>query len=92
MFAIVIISTCTALPIETKWRQWKEQHGKIYLNGKEEFQKKVTWARNARFIEDFNQREHSYSLAMNHFSDMVRAHAIYNGSSLPFLHPVSQRF
>ena len=69
---LVALATCSAVPIETEWDLWKEQHAKTYLNGKEEFEKKITWARNAKFIEDFNQGQRGYKLAMNHFSDMVR--------------------
>ena len=71
LLLIVVLSTCSALPIEVQWENWKKQHAKVYLNGKEEFQKKVTWAKNAKFVEDFNQEEHTYSLDMNHFADMV---------------------
>ena len=69
--ALVALSACSAVPIETEWDLWKERHGKAYLNGKEEFERKVTWARNTKFVEDFNQGQHSYMLAMNHFSDTV---------------------
>ena len=72
---VVALSSCSAVPIETEWKQWKEQHGKTYLNGKEEFQRKITWARNAKFVKDFNQGQHSYSLAMNHLSDVVSDHS-----------------
>ena len=68
---VVAIASCSAVSIETEWKQWKEEHGKTYLSGKEEFQKKITWARNANFIKEFNQGEHRYSLAMNHLSDVV---------------------
>ena len=71
-----IVSTCNALSIEDQWEQWKERHAKTYLNGKEEFQKKIVWAKNADFIEDFNKEEHSYSLAMNHFTDVVSVHKL----------------
>ena len=72
----VVVITCEALPIEEEWEQWKEQHAKSYLNGKEEFQKKVTWAKNADFIEEFNQQGHSYTLAMNHFTDVVSVYKL----------------
>ena len=73
LVVIVALSTCSAVPIETEWKQWKEKHGKAYLSGKEEFQRKITWGRNAEYIRNFNQGEHIYSLAMNHFSDVVRS-------------------
>lgn len=72
VIALVPIASCNALPIQDKWEQWKEQHAKTYLNGKEEFQKKVTWAKNVEFIQDFNRKENSYSLTINRFTDMVR--------------------
>lgn len=72
LFFITLASSCNALPIEDKWEQWKEQHAKTYLNGKEEFHKKVTWAKNVEFIEDFKGKENSYSLTINQFTDMVR--------------------
>lgn len=72
LLVIALVSSCNALPIEDKWKQWKEQHAKIYLSGKEDFQKKVTWAKNVEFIQDFNRKENSYSLTINRFTDMVR--------------------
>ena len=69
---LVALSVCSAVPIETEWELWKEQHAKTYLNGKEDFERKITWARNANFVKGFNQGQHSYTLAMNQFSDMVR--------------------
>lgn len=73
---IGILSTCSALPFEAQWEQWKKQHAKAYLNGKEEFKKKVVWAKNAKFIEEFNQEEHTFSLDMNHFADVVSINSI----------------
>lgn len=72
LFVIALVPSCNALPIEEKWELWKEQHAKTYLNGKEEFQKRVTWAKNVEFIQDFNRKENSYSLTINRFTDMVR--------------------
>ena len=71
LLVTVVISTSGAVPIETQWSQWKKQYAKTYLNGKDEFQRKLTWSQNAKFIEDFNQEEHSYSLALNQLSDLV---------------------
>lgn len=71
MLVAIMISTCDGLPIETQWKQWKRQHAKTYLNGKDEFQRKLNWSKNAKFVEDFNQEDHRFSLAINHFSDLV---------------------
>lgn len=73
LLVVATVSSCNPLAIEDKWEQWKEQHAKTYLSGKEEFQKKITWAKNADFIQDFNEKENSYSLTINQFTDMVRS-------------------
>lgn len=74
---IVILSTSSALPIEFRWEQWKKQHARTYLNGKEELIKKVTWAKNVKFVEDFNQEKHHFSLSTNHFADIVSESIIH---------------
>ena len=71
LLVLAVVSASSASPVETQWEQWKEQHGKSYLSGKDEFEKKMTWATNAKFIEDFNKEGHSYTLGTNHFTDVV---------------------
>lgn len=53
------------------WQEWKGQHGKKYLTREEELERRVTWARNLQYIENFNRENRSYKLGMNHFADMV---------------------
>uniref|UniRef100_A0A8C0MHN1 Cathepsin propeptide inhibitor domain-containing protein n=2 Tax=Canis lupus familiaris TaxID=9615 RepID=A0A8C0MHN1_CANLF len=57
------------------WSQWKEAHGKLYDKDEEGWRRTV-WERNMEMIEQHNQEysqgEHSFTLAMNAFGDMVK--------------------
>ncbi|CAD7691771.1 unnamed protein product [Nyctereutes procyonoides] len=60
--------------LDAHWSQWKEAHGKLYDKDEEGWRRTV-WERNMEMIEQHNQEysqgEHSFTLAMNAFGDMV---------------------
>lgn len=56
-----------------EWEQWKSQHGKSYGHQTEELERHVTWASNRKYIQEHNANADifGYTLAMNHFGDLV---------------------
>ena len=56
-----------------EWRQWKMVHKKGYRSEREEGERYAVWLANREFIMNHNtmQKEHGYSLSLNHFADLV---------------------
>ncbi len=56
-----------------EWNLWKAQHGKSYGCQKEELERHALWLSNKKYIEQHNANAHifGFTLAMNHFGDMV---------------------
>ena len=54
-----------------EWLQWKLQHGKAYASDEEEDMRLRVWRHNYRLIVAHNARNLSYTLALNHFADLV---------------------
>lgn len=57
-----------------EWELWKTQHGKSYAHKVEELERHMIWASNRKYIEEHNVNADTfgYTLAMNHFGDLVR--------------------
>ena len=58
-----------------EWNLWKGQHQKSYDNAVEELGRHLNWVANKKYIEVHNLNSHifGFTLAMNHFGDMVIA-------------------
>lgn len=56
-----------------EWNLWKGQHEKSYSSQLEELERHVVWLSNKKYIEQHNANSHifGFTLAMNHFGDMV---------------------
>ena len=56
-----------------KWHLWKTEHGKHYPSLEEEGERHRVWLSNRDYIERHNTNadHHGYSLALNHFGDLV---------------------
>lgn len=59
------------LQLDEEWFSWKRQHAKVYSSG-DEGSKWVVWRENYHKIQEHNKANHSFSLALNEFADMVR--------------------
>lgn len=57
--------------VNEKWQVWKEDHGKRFITEQEEMKRLEIWTNNLATIEEHNRQNHSYTLAMNHFGDLV---------------------
>lgn len=57
-----------------EWELWQTQHGKSYTHRVEELERHLIWASNRKYIEEHNANADllGYTLAMNHFGDLVR--------------------
>ena len=78
--AVVVACLCLVLPVSTlagglsvreEWQSWKEQHGKVFSSEEEETKRLGVWMNNMALIEEHNKQNHSFTLRMNHFGDMV---------------------
>ena len=56
-----------------EWHMWKSQHEKSYSSMREELDRHIVWLANREYINVHNQNAHvlGFTLAMNHFGDMV---------------------
>lgn len=62
-----------------EWNLWKAQHQKSYESDLHELDRHLVWLSNKKYIELHNANFHifGYTLAMNHFGDMVKILASY---------------
>ena len=65
-----------------EWLSWKSEHGKSYESELEELGKHVTWMANKKFIDIHNlyKEKFGFTLAMNHFGDLVSYDYNYHGN------------
>ena len=57
--------------VNEKWQAWKQEHGKLFSTEQEETQRMEIWMNNLAAIQEHNRHNHSFTLAMNHFGDLV---------------------
>ena len=57
--------------IEEVWQGWKEKHLKVYSSADEEGSRLSIWRDNYRKILEHNMANHSFTLGLNEFADMV---------------------
>ena len=82
--ALLSLALLAALAVQTaakgiqfshveEWHMWKSQHGKSYSSVREELDRHIVWLANREYINAHNQNAHilGFTLAMNHFGDMV---------------------
>ena len=56
-----------------EWNLWKAEHGKGYSSEREELERHLVWVANREYIAQHNANAEyfGFTLAMNHFGDMV---------------------
>ncbi len=62
--------------LEEDWFTWKRQHSKVYST-RDEGSKWKVWRLNYQKIEEHNKANHSFSLGLNEFADMVILNIIF---------------
>lgn len=70
LLGLLSLSLCASL--DQQWHSWKSQHSKSYGNEDEEDARRTVWYDNFKKIVDHNNANHSYSLGLNEFADLVR--------------------
>ena len=56
---------------DNEWNQWKYTQDRNYGSVEEEKARKEIFIDNLMYIEAFNKEEHSFTLGVNKFADMV---------------------
>ena len=92
MFLSVVALAAAAAKFEflEEWEMWKEQHGKGYQSEREELERHLVWLSNKKYIDQHNVNADffGFTLAMNHFGDLVSLLNIY---SHDLLHMFTQK-
>ncbi len=60
------------LQLQKEWLSWKREHSKVYYNTREEGSRWAVWRGNYQLIMEHNKNNHSFSLGLNEFADMVK--------------------
>ena len=61
----------TQLQLQEDWSGWKTLHSKSYFTGEEENSRWIVWRENYDKIMEHNKVNHSFSLGLNQFADLV---------------------
>ena len=70
LLCLTTLSVCSSL--DQQWHSWKSLHSKTYGDEGEENARRQVWYDNYKKIVEHNSANHSYSLALNEFADLVR--------------------
>lgn len=70
VLGLLSLSFCASL--DQQWHSWKSLHSKSYGNADVEESRRLVWYDNYKKIVEHNNANHSYSLALNEFADLVR--------------------
>ena len=75
LFAVFVFLTPLvsggAAMAEEEWQGWKERHLKVYSTQDEEDSRLSIWRENYQKIIEHNMANHSFTLGLNEFADMV---------------------
>ena len=71
---LLVAVASSSLEYGEEWDLWKAQHGKWYQSLGEERERHRVWLTNREYIEQHNANAdyHGYTLALNHFGDLVQ--------------------
>lgn len=69
---LALIGAVVCRTLDEQWHSWKSSHGKVYADTAEEMARRKIWLDNSARIEEYNRGNNSFSMALNHFADMVR--------------------
>merc|ERR1712183_926886 len=66
--AVLLLAGMAMSSTSTSWASYKLQHEKVYSN-EEDAARQYIWKKNVEMVEKHNSEEHSYTMAINKFSD-----------------------
>lgn len=69
---LLVLVECSHSTTDSLWSSWKQQHQKSYTNDIEEEMRRDIWNSNYKLIQQHNNLNHTYTLALNHLADLVR--------------------
>lgn len=75
LLLLSLTSSCCLGALEERlgeWQGWKEKHYKVYSSHGEEESRMEIWKQNYQKIIEHNMANHSFTLGLNQFADMVR--------------------
>lgn len=80
LLLVVSLGLCysSKLQLEEEWFSWKRQHYKTYHTEEEETSRWKVWKDNYRKIQEHNRANHSFTLGLNEFADMVNLALLAN--------------
>ena len=89
MLAAVVCSDVVQYQHPEEWQLWKTEHRKSYESQREELERHLVWLANREYINAHNKNADlfGFTLAMNHFGDMVRTLDITTCPSEPPSNP-----
>lgn len=78
LLVAVVATGQIKLQYPEEWQIWKTQHGKNYNSQREELDRHLLWLSNREYINTHNKNTHifGFTLAMNHFGDIVRTNCM----------------
>ena len=79
---ILLSVSAQGLSANGQWQQWKREHKKLFATEEEESRRFGIWKNNLAAIEEHNGQNHSFTLEMNHFGDLVRNACVYTGNNI----------
>lgn len=76
VFIVLLVASlaCSCLAIAEhaqEWQGWKERHYKVYSSPGEEDSRLAIWRENYKKVLEHNMANHSFTLSLNQFADMV---------------------
>ena len=77
VFIVLLVASlaysCLAITEHAQeWQGWKESHYKVYSSPGEEDSRLAIWRENYKKVLEHNMANHSFTLSLNQFADMVR--------------------
>ena len=68
---LALIGISFAAQLDVEWQQWKAKYGKVYQDDAEESVRKLIWLDSWKFVQKHNSENHSFTVKINRFADLV---------------------
>jgi len=65
---VLLLAAAAMASTTTEWAKYKLHHSKVYTN-EEDARRMYIWQKNYKMVEKHNSEKHSYTMAINKFSD-----------------------
>ena len=79
---VAYIALVWCAPMDLEWKNWKQEHGKFYMEESEEFYRRKVWSENLMFINEHNLQNNTFKLKPNGFADMVCRYYLKNNCNV----------